>query len=106
MNLDRLQSGLYTGIITARSASAPSPADAVFYTVTLNIEGGTVSIPNVRSQPGARWTDYMPSNPGDELPNVFPFPLGHRVPIHFERQGDDFVVFIDRGEVPEFGGCA
>lgn len=104
MNIDQLQSGLYTGIVTNRSASVPSPADAVFYTITINLEGGTVAIPNVRSQPGARWTDYMPTG-GGELPNVYPFPLGHRVPIHFERRGDDLIVFIDRGEVPEFGGC-
>lgn len=105
MNLDELQSGLYTAIVVGRSVDVPSPADAVFYSITINVEGGTVTFDNVRSQPGGRWTDYMPTNPGDELPNVFPFPLGHRVPVHFERQGDEFKLFIDRGEVPEFGGC-
>jgi hypothetical protein len=106
MNIDGIQSGLvHTALITARSVEVPSPADQVFYTISINVEGGSVSFENVQSQPGSRWTDYMPTNPSDELPNVFPFPLGHRVPVHIERRGDEFKLFIDRGEVPEFGGC-
>jgi len=105
MNIDQLQSGVYTAIIVARSVEDPSPADQVSYTIDINVEGGTVSFSNVRSQQGSRWTDYMPVDPEDEIPNVFPFPLGHRVAVHVERLGDQFNLFIDRGEVPEFGGC-
>ena len=106
MNIDSLQSGLvYTAIITARSVEEPSAADAVFYSIAINVEGGVVAFDNVRSQDGARWTDYMPVDPDDEIPNIFPFPLGHRVPVHFERMGDNYNIIIDRGEVPEFGGC-
>jgi hypothetical protein len=105
MNLNDLEPGLYTGIIVGRSVDVPSPADQVSYTVAININNSSVSLPDVVPQRGARWTEYMPLGPDGEQPNINPFPLGHRVPIHFDRQGDDFILYIDRGELPAFGGC-
>lgn len=107
VKLSDLQPGLYTAIIVGRTATAPAPADEVSYTIAINVEGGSITFDSVKSQTGARWTDYMePTGPDDDtIPRIHPFPLGHRVPVHFDRQGDEIILFIDRGEVPEFGGC-
>lgn len=105
MNIDNLQSGIYTGYILASSVSLPSPADAITYTVAVNVEGGTVEFENVAPQEAARWSSYIPVGPNGEVPMLYPFPIGHRVPLHIERLGDTLTIYIDRGEVPAFGGC-
>jgi|OM-RGC.v1.029971767 hypothetical protein len=105
MRIADIQSGLYTGIVSESSRSEPAPADEITYTVAINLAGGTIYLENVKPQEAARWSSYMPADPGGELPFLNPFPPGHRVPLHIERQGDTLTVFIDRGEVPAFGGC-
>lgn len=105
MNIDKLQSGMHSGMVLSSTVSVPSPADAIAYTIGINVENGTVVLENVTPQRDARWSSYMPVGPNGELPNLYPFPPGHRVPIHVERQGDTLTVFIDRGEIPAFGGC-
>lgn len=106
MTLDDLQTGMViTGIITGRSVSVPSPGSAITYTVTLNLEGGSVSFEGVAPQQAARWDTYMPAGTGGELPELYPFPIGHRVPVHVERMGEKINLTIDRGEIPLFGGC-
>ena len=105
MNASTIPSGLYTGIIQTSSRSVPSPADEITYAVAINVSNGTVVLENVTPQRDARWSSYIPVGPNGELPNLYPFPPGHRVPIHVERQGDTLTVFIDRGEIPAFGGC-
>lgn len=105
MRVSSIQSGLYTGYILARSVDVPSPADDIKYTVGINIASGVIEFENVVPQDDARWSSYMPADMGGELPFLNPFPVGHRVPLHIERQGETLTVYIDRGEIPAFGGC-
>lgn len=100
-----IPSGIYTGLIIDRSSEVPAVASDLFYTVSINYEGGAVDVPGVAPQESARWTSYMPIDDNGEPPDLYPFPLGHRVPIHVERQGDTLRFWIDRGEIPTFGGC-
>lgn len=106
MIIDDIQTGIvYTGLIVASTRSLPAPAEEISYTVSINIETGSVSFEGVIPQKGARWSEYIPEGPDGEVPKLYPFKPGHRVPCHIERAGSTITLWIDRGEVPTFGGC-
>lgn len=106
MNLEQVDPGVtYSGTVIASTRTEPAPADEVSYTISINVEGGQLTLEGVVPQRGDRWTDYMPVGDDGEVPQVYPFPPGHRVPIHIDRQGDEFIMIIGKGEVPAFGGC-
>lgn len=102
----QLPNGVYSAIVTERSVDVPSPADAITYTVKVNMESGSVPFPGVSPHPSKRWTSYMPVDVNGELPNLNPFPIGTPVILHVQRLGESRAqVFIGEGEVPAFGGC-
>lgn len=105
MNPASIQSGVYSGLILSSSVSVPSEAQAITYTVSINVGSGAVTFSGVSPQPNVRWTEYMPVGSGGEVPLLNPFPPGHRVPLHIERRGATLLIWIDRGEIPAFGGC-
>ena len=105
MKISTIQSGLYTGYILSSSVEVPSAAADITYTVGINIANGVVEFENVAPQEAARWSAYMPVGTNGEVPQLYPFPVGHRVPLHVERQGETLTVYIDRGEIPAFGDC-
>lgn len=99
-----LKSGLaYTGTVTARSASEPSPADALTYTVVIDAFGQSIPFEGVSPQPSARWSSYMPT--GGEVPNLIPFEIGRMVTVHLTQQGPNYRAVINDAEIPEFGPC-
>lgn len=99
----RLKSGLYSGTITARSASAPSPASSITYTVAINEFGQSVTFAGVSPQASSRWSSYIPSD--GETVNLIPFEVGRMVSVHIIRLGSSVQATINDAEFPEFGPC-
>lgn len=98
-----LQTGVYTARIIARSVGVPSPADAITYTVGVNIGSGVVEFQDVSPQDSARWSSYMPTI-GDP-PKLIPFKIGRLVTLHVQVTGAQTQMFIGDAEIPEFDGC-
>ena len=98
MNTNDIQSGMYSGIITARSVDDPSPADAITYTVVINALDA-LELENVTPQESARWSAF------DDSLNLVPFEVGFVVGVHLIVMESEIQVYIADREFPESGAC-
>ncbi len=92
------QSGVFVGIITARSREVASPADQLFYTVEVHHDGGVTTLENMVPQEAARWSTGLDVD-------LVPFEIGQRVSVGVTRLGSREYTDILSVERPDGGDC-
>lgn len=97
--IDRRNSRLVMGIVTARSVSEPSPAGTITYTIEIDEEGHPVTYAGIVPQAYYRriWVEAEC--------DLIPFDVGFEVPIGISREGSIDRIYIMTGETPNAGPC-
>lgn len=93
------QSGMFVGLITARSVSVPSPAASINYSIQIEGDTGVIEFDSVAPQDHYRLSTVFDID-------LVPFDVGQRVPIGVSRFGASEFVDIMMGELPNVGDCS
>ena len=92
------QSGVFVGVITARSQEVPSDASDLFYTVEVHHDGGVTVLENIVPQDASRWSSTLDVK-------LVPFEIGQRVSVGITRLGSREYTDILSVERPDGGDC-
>lgn len=92
------ESGVYVGLIVARSVEEPSDAALINYSVQVEDDTGVVT------HEGIVPPSYYRLSTVFEV-DLVPFEIGQRVPIGISRFGSTEYIDILAGELPNAGDC-
>lgn len=92
------QSGVFIGIITARSVDEPSAPELISYSIQIQDDSGVVDFEDIAPQPNDRWSSVADVE-------LVPFEIGQRVLVGISRLGDHEMIEIHTREFPNMGPC-
>jgi len=97
MSAYKLNPGLYSAIVVARSTDIPDRN--ITYSVQLAIGKGEIRLDGIAPQAALRWSSIDPNI------NLIPFPLGTRVTVHIFPNGSGNDILIETCELPFIEEC-
>lgn len=98
MGRESIESGVYIGVVTARSVEEPSPAEDIYYTVVVEDGISVYPLIDIVPQRVARWSSYFEVD-------LVPFTIGQLVQVGVSRYGGTDRFEIMSEEKPYAGDC-